>query len=337
VRVTQLRVRAYVVPSFGMTATEDTPDREAVANRIEAAHRRIKERDQLRGLLDQVRQQLEHAKRELADCQQQAQLEQSDVDKLESFSGTRIWAMLTGKHEESLRQEELQAEAALGKAAEARARCDELEGACAEVAGHLSGYANVDAELAAAAAERERLLVAAGAPEGKRLGEIAEESGDLRGELHQLDEAIAAGQRAVASMSALEDQLGTASGWSTYDTFFGGGMISTAIKHDHMDRAAALSRDADAALRGFGRELGEVGLRGVDEALTMSDGTRFLDMWFDNMFTDLSVRSQIQSAQERTQRARADAQRMLHQVSIRRGAIVERISSLETERRQLLH
>jgi hypothetical protein len=55
------------------------------------------------------------------------------------------------------------------------------------------------------------------------------------------------------------------------------------------------------------------------------------------MFTDLSVRSQIQSAQERTQRARADAQRMLHQVSIRRGAIVERISSLETERRQLLH
>jgi hypothetical protein len=320
-----------------MIAMGDTPDTtEAVANRIEAAHRRIKERDQLRGLLDQARQQLDHAQRELSERQRQAHLEQSEVDKLESFSGTRIWAMLTGKREESLRKEELEAEAALGKAAEARARRDELAAACAEVEGHLSGYANADAELAAAADERERVLVASGGPEGKRLAEVAEESGKLHGEVHQLDEAIAAGHRALSSLSALEDQLGTASGWSTYDTFFGGGMFSTAMKHDHMDRAAALSREADAALRGFGRELGEVGLSGVDESLTLSEGTRFLDMWFDNMFTDLSVRSQIQSAQAKTQQAGAEVQRRLHEVSVRRAAIVERISALEAERRQLL-
>jgi hypothetical protein len=319
-----------------MTDTGDTPHADAVASRIEAAHRRIKERDQLRGLLGQARQQLEHAKRELSECHRRAHLEQSEVDKLESFSGTRMWAMLTGRHEERLRQEEIEAEAALGKAAEARVRCDELEEACAEVEGHLSGYAEVDAELASAAAERERLLVASGSPAGRRLVEIAEESGDLAGQLRQLDEAIAAGEHALSSLSALEDQLGTASGWSTYDTFFGGGMISTAIKHDHMDQAAALSRDADAALRGFGREMGEVGLGGVDEALTMSDGTRFVDMWFDNIFTDMTVRSQIQSAQVRAERAGAQVQRLVHEASTQRSTVAQRISALESERRQLL-
>ncbi|MGH3506893.1 MAG: hypothetical protein ACRDO2_06780 [Nocardioidaceae bacterium] len=163
-------------------------------------------------------------------------------------------------------------------------------------------YTQVESELATAAAARESFLIQSGSAEGRRLTEIAAESGELA-ELRQLDEAIAAGGRALGSLAALEEQLGTASGWSTYDTFFGGGMISTAIKHDHMDRAADLSREADAALRGFGRELGDVGLDGVDAALTMSGGIRFLDMWFDNIVTDLSVRSQIQSARERAQHA----------------------------------
>ena len=113
-------------------------------------------------------------------------------------------------------------------------------------------------------------------------------------------------------------------------------MISSAIKHDRMDEAAALSREADAAMRGFDRELGDVGLRGVDQALSMSDGTRFMDMWFDNIFTDLSVRNQIQSAQERTGRAQAHAAQLLGDVTRRREDAAARLAALNQERTALL-
>ena len=309
----------------------------AIADRLATAHRRVKERDQLRQLLDRARGQLSAAERELSQLQQEARVQQSDVDKLQSFSGARMWALLTGKHEESLRQEQLESEAALGKAAEAKARCDVTRADCAEVEQHLAGYTQVENELAAAAAARESFLVQSGSTDGRRLTEIAAESGELAAELRQLDEAIAAGGRALGSLAVLEEQLGTASGWSTYDTFFGGGLISTAIKHDHMDRAAALSREADAALRGFGRELGDVGLDGVDAALSMSGGTRFLDMWFDNIVTDLSVRSQIQSARERAQHARIQIQRLTERVSTRRASTSTRLAALADERRRLLH
>lgn len=44
------------------------------------------------------------------------------------------------------------------------------------------------------------------------------------------------------------DLLSSADGWSTYDTFFGGGMISSVIKHDRMDDASTVLRRADLAL-----------------------------------------------------------------------------------------
>ena len=309
---------------------------QALAERIATAHRRIKERDQLQALLDQARRQLEQGERDLAARQQEAALEAADVEKLESFSGTRMWTLLTGRHEETLRREQLEAQVAEGKAAEAQVRCAALRGDVGEVVQHLSGYDDVEAELAAATQARETYLVESGSPEGLRLTEIAAQIGALAAEQRHLDEAIAAGERSLSDLDALEGQLGTASGWSTYDTFFGGGMISSAIKHDHMDEAAALSRGADQSLLAFGRELSDVGLTGVDGALSMSEGTRFLDVWFDNFFTDLSVRSRLETAKQRTVAARTRVRVLLRQLTLRRETVVQRARVLEQERQRLL-
>lgn len=49
-------------------------------------------------------------------------------------------------------------------------------------------------------------------------------------------EAIAAGNRALNSLRAAQENLSSAKNWGLWD-MFGGGFISTVVKHSKMDRA----------------------------------------------------------------------------------------------------
>lgn len=160
--------------------------------------------------------------------------------------------------------------------------------------------------------------------------------GQAEAERHQLREAADAGREATSALDRLDDELGSASGWSTYDTFFGGGTIPSSIKHDHMDRAADISRSADAVIAVFVRELGDVGVAAVAETLEMSEGTRFMDVWFDNIFTDLSVRERLSQARQTVSRVRRKVADKLDLCSERLEAATARMSELEDERLALL-
>jgi hypothetical protein len=131
--------------------------------------------------------------------------------------------------------------------------------------------------------------------------------------------------------------LDRASGWSTYDTFFGGGAISSAMKHSRLDEAAQQAAYADRCLLALRTELADVGVAGPTAPQLQIDGlTRFVDVWFDNIFTDFSVRGRIKDAQSNVEHVR----RAVHDVSnrLRRRAadIQTRLAQLGTERLAVL-
>lgn len=98
--------------------------------------------------------------------------------------------------------------------------------------------------------------------------------------------------------------------------------------------AAAAAEESLAALR---RELADVGgATEVVPALGITELTRFLDIWFDNIFTDLSVSSRINDAKATTggaQRAVAAVQRSLRD---RREALRAQSDDLSSRRTELL-
>lgn len=49
------------------------------------------------------------------------------------------------------------------------------------------------------------------------------------------------------ALSDVQDRLGTAANWSTFDTYLDCGMIANAIKHDRIDQAAHAARGRSAA------------------------------------------------------------------------------------------
>lgn len=78
-------------------------------------------------------------------------------------------------------------------------------------------------------AEKERHITESGDPRRAALLSLADERGRLNAELAEMNQAMQAAASARQALSVVEDRLGSASGWNTYDTFFGGGMLVTAV------------------------------------------------------------------------------------------------------------
>jgi hypothetical protein len=121
-----------------------------------------------------------------------------------------------------------------------------------------------------------------------------------RDQLREVQEARAACEAALASLGEAQHQVDSARSWGTYDTWFGGGLFSSMIKHDRIGQAEDYMRSVDAALDRLRRELADVHLEGAAlGGVGVTDLTRTLDVWFDNFFSDLAVQSRLNDADRR--------------------------------------
>jgi hypothetical protein len=275
--------------------------------------------------------------RQLAERRAVSANEQRDVERLEGLSLTRLVASLRGARHDSLARERAEAAAAGYQVSEVTARLKATRSEHAAARAHLDRLAEAPARYAAALDEWERHLRDSGDPRSARLGELATERGQLTGELHELTEAVAAARRADSALVLVEEKLGSASDWSTFDTFLRGGAIVSSMKHSRLDEAAQLAAQADQRLAVLRTELADVsGKPPSAPHLAISGSTRFVDIWFDNIFTDIAVGERIKAAQHSVAESRrrvGDVQARLQQ---RMAGARRRLDEIDAERRALL-
>jgi hypothetical protein len=186
--------------------------------------------------------------------------------------------------------------------------------------------------------EKENYLTGSGDARSRALLALADERGRLTAELNETDEAVRAADAATAALSDVQEVLRSASGWSTYDTWFGGGMLASSMKHDRMDQAAQAAAVADQRLAMLRHELADVPGPGPGTApqLALSSGTRFADVWLDNIFTDLAVGDRIRQAQQQVSDSARAVEMLRSRLTARAGQALARLAAIETERRGLL-
>ena len=113
----------------------------------------------------------------------------------------------------------------------------------------------------------------------------------------EINEAYAAGERALQSLYAAQDYLRSAGNWGIFD-MLGGGFISTMAKRSKMRDANACMEQAQYDLQRFQQELRDVtAIPGL--YLEMDDFLGFADWFFDGLLADLLVQSRIREAQEK--------------------------------------
>lgn len=121
---------------------------------------------------------------------------------------------------------------------------------------------------------------------------------DPRAELREIDEALEAIRKAFYAINESGEKLRTARDWSTYDSWFGGGMFASMFKREKVDRAELSLRSVDLELADVRRELADVGIENVG-GLGIGRSERTLDVWFDNILTDLMTDSKLKRGQRR--------------------------------------
>lgn len=130
----------------------------------------------------------------------------------------------------------------------------------------------------------------------------------------EMQEAVRAGERALGSLYAAREKLKSAGNWGILD-LFGGGFVTSMVKHSRMGDAAGLMEDAKRDLQVFQRELKDIQ---VSLELRMEIGSflSFADFFFDGLVADYLVQSRITEAKEQVDDAIDHVERILADVRI---------------------
>ncbi len=124
--------------------------------------------------------------------------------------------------------------------------------------------------------------------------ELKQEKELLTNQLYELEEAISAANRVTSTAYSALSQLESAESWATFDAWTRGGIISHIAKYDHIDNAQKDFNLLNSELKNFQKELLDINIDSTYDSIEIDSSTRAVDFWFDNIFTDLSVRDKIQ-------------------------------------------
>lgn len=128
----------------------------------------------------------------------------------------------------------------------------------------------------------------------------------------EMKEAIDAGERALISLKNAKEKLNSAGNWGLFD-MFGGGFISTMMKHSKMNDAGQLMENAKADLKNFQKELRDINVP-LDLRMEVGSFLSFADFFFDGFVADYLVQSKIADAKEQVSDAIYKIEQILSQL-----------------------
>lgn len=310
-------------------------DATQIQNQLERASADREERTQLTRRIEASEPHLAHLEGRLEELRRKLGDETADVERLESFSGAKVWAHLKGSHASDLERETAERDAARYAVAEAQARLQSMQRDRAALESRLGELDDAEQRFREALAAKEAWLQENGSEAAASLVEIAERRGELQALDKELREAHQAGREAHGLLSHASSLLGSAGSWSTWDAFGGGGLLTDMMKYDKVDQASDALRRADVALARFSRELADVELPTV-HGVQVDQMMRTFDVWFDNFFSDMAVRSRIQDAAQRVAGALTQVERALGAIEERGRGLERELADLERRREELV-
>ena len=123
----------------------------------------------------------------------------------------------------------------------------------------------------------------------------------------EITEAVEALRATKTALDEALVKLDSAGGWSTYDTFFGGGLVADMVKHSNISEATDAFTAVNRALERLSTELADIGALTVD-GVDISDTLAVFDVLFDNILSDWMVMDRISEA-------RASAETLDHRLA----------------------
>jgi hypothetical protein len=155
--------------------------------------------------------------------------------------------------------------------------------------------------------------------------------------LQEIEEAQDAGNTANSFLSKAISQLDSARGYSTWDTFLGGGMIVTALKHSAIDDSEDTIHKAQMALHRFQTEVKDVQALEVNSfVVERGEFIKMADYFFDDIFSEWTIHSRITKSQDKLQNTVNEVGKVIHSLTGRKYLLEVEMNDIEVKKKKLI-
>lgn len=288
--------------------------------------------EQLKKRLQNLYKQREALAAQEAELREARLDEAEDVENLEGRSLARFIYSLTGSLDDKLEKERAEARAAAVKHDSVVRELEDLDDDIAETGAELRELSGCEVRYSEAIHLRAAELKASGSSVGGRLRELERARTMMEARRSEAQEAVSAGERALAAANEVVHSLEDSSDMATLDLFTDSFFVNMA-KYSSIDEAQGHIERLRMALRRFDTELADVGdSLNVD----IGDFLGFADFFFDGLFTDLASKGRIDVTLDRAYDVEQRINSSLERLRALQSDCDRRIEELESEYESLV-
>lgn len=295
---------------------------------------KIRENQRLSLRLKELKKELENERKKQIDLKHVLDKEYKDVKKLESLSIGGLIYTLIGQKEEKIEKEKEEYILAKVRYDEESTVVSSLEIDIKQIEDRLKSFEGLEERYDSIIKKKEENILI-NQPENRiKLKKIEEKILDCKADIKELKEAIYAGYSLLEVIRKLVNSLESAANWGTLD-MIGGGMLSTAIKHSHIDEAKSHSYEVKEYMKRFQRELKDVD-RELNLDVSIGSFATFADYFFDGFFVDWYVQSSIREALNNAVSLTRSVESIVNRLGEEKVNSEEKITQLKIEYKRII-
>ncbi|MFX3636327.1 MAG: hypothetical protein ACE3L7_09775 [Candidatus Pristimantibacillus sp.] len=287
--------------------------------------------------LTKVERKLEYLKKRIREqevsivkLEVELEMEQEDVEKLTKLSLSNLFHTILRSKAEQLELERQQELVAALKLQEAKQSLKELKEELVEAGHQLIGLSSVQSDYNNLMLKKEAALH--NSPHAvDELEEMEEHISNKSLLLKEISEALSAGKGVLSSLTYASEHLDKAENWGNWDMWANGGIISTHIKHGHIDDARTSIHNANRQLQDFNKELSDL-QKSTDIHIDISGTLKMADYWFDGLISDWLVQGRIKDGQEQVLDALHKIRMVVNTLQTDHSAAERELSELKAKR-----
>lgn len=236
--------------------------------------------------------ELNSKEKELVELEKSLNKELKDVQKLKRASFSNLIANILRNKDEKLEKEEREYLEAKLKYDNFKFKVEKLRYDVEENNNRLGQLINIEGKYKELISEKRELVKKFNLNIRDEIIETEKEIKDLLSNKTEISEALREANNCLMISEETLKSLKSAKKWGIYD-IVGGGMISSAIKHNRIDDAKTYMERLGYSVDRLNKELGDVDTSIFNEGLNISGFSYTFDIFFDNIFSDFSVQGEI--------------------------------------------
>lgn len=251
----------------------------------------IEKKSKLNVLLKQTEQDMIKEKLLLNKLSDELEKENEDVLKLESSNITSLFYAILGTKEEKLEKERQELLKARLKYDQCKNNVGFLAKESKRIVDELAQIESCESEYEVLINEKLDAINLEDKKTSDELKRLIKRKENMKSNMLEIDEAIKAGEEALNAIENTIKELESAQGWGVAD-ILGGGLATTAVKYNHVDKAGHYAEEAQRTLGKFKREMSDITMiTGTEIAIGTFEA--FADYFFDGLIFDWVVQSEI--------------------------------------------